>query len=40
MQINTSAPLPNFAQTNQQVQNLWGRDWQMDGQSQLYVTKY
>lgn len=38
--INTSTPVPNIAETNQQVQNLWGIHWQMDGQTQWYVTKY
>lgn len=38
--MNTSNFVPNFNETNQQVQNLWGIYWQMDGQSQLYVTKY
>lgn len=40
MLINTSIPVPSLAETNQQVQNLCGRDWQTDGQSQRYVTKY
>lgn len=38
--MNTSNFVPNFNETNQQVQNLWRIYWQMDGQSQLYVTKY